>query len=222
MIAASIEAGEYQPGDQLPPESQLARNHGVSRFTVRQALASLEAAGVVLIEQGRGTFVRNRVIAFSLDSRTRLSANLTMLGLPGARRLISAETVPADGETARTLGLAPGGDCVQVRLLIEIEGRPVGLVSDHFPTPRFAGIDRVFHQTTSPTEALQAFGVRDYRRVTTRLQSRLPSVAEARLLGMPRTHPLIVAVKQDVDPEGHLVSFGCSAFCADRVGFVVG
>lgn len=39
-----IETGHFQPGDALPSETQLAQRHGVSRFTARTALISLETA----------------------------------------------------------------------------------------------------------------------------------------------------------------------------------
>jgi GntR family transcriptional repressor for pyruvate dehydrogenase complex len=49
--------GALQAGDRLPSESELAQSLSVSRNVVRQALASLEAVGIVRTEHGRGTFV---------------------------------------------------------------------------------------------------------------------------------------------------------------------
>ena len=58
QLADRIEAGALAPGDRLPPERDLAQALGVSRMTVRQALASLAARGLVERGVGRGTFVR--------------------------------------------------------------------------------------------------------------------------------------------------------------------
>jgi GntR family transcriptional regulator, transcriptional repressor for pyruvate dehydrogenase complex len=52
-----ILAGELAPGTRLPSESELARDVGVSRTVVREAVSRLRAAGVVRTEQGRGSFV---------------------------------------------------------------------------------------------------------------------------------------------------------------------
>ncbi len=70
-----IIANGLQSGDRLPTEQELAQRLGVSRNVIRQALASLEAVGIVRTEHGRGSFVAefgaaNRVLqhlAFWLD-----------------------------------------------------------------------------------------------------------------------------------------------------------
>ncbi|MGR6914340.1 GntR family transcriptional regulator [[Actinomadura] parvosata] len=57
-LRGEIERGELQPGTTLPSEAQLRRQHGVSRSTVRQALAVLEQEGLIASEHGQGRFVR--------------------------------------------------------------------------------------------------------------------------------------------------------------------
>jgi len=58
ILRRPIAAGEAAPGDRLPSESQLVARHGVSRITVRQALADLEREGLIERSAGRGSFVR--------------------------------------------------------------------------------------------------------------------------------------------------------------------
>jgi GntR family transcriptional repressor for pyruvate dehydrogenase complex len=71
-LEREILEGRYRPGDQLPTESVLASTTGVSRTVVREAVASLRAAGLVETRQGAGAFVL---------ARTR-----RMAGLPGIDR----------------------------------------------------------------------------------------------------------------------------------------
>jgi DNA-binding FadR family transcriptional regulator len=56
-LEREIREGRYRPGDQLPTESRLATTAGVSRTVVREAVASLRAAGLVETRQGAGAFV---------------------------------------------------------------------------------------------------------------------------------------------------------------------
>src|SRR5204862_33290 len=58
QIAALIDRGEFKPGARLPAERELARELGVSRTSVREAIISLEIAGKVEVRIGNGLLVR--------------------------------------------------------------------------------------------------------------------------------------------------------------------
>jgi GntR family transcriptional regulator len=58
-ISQRIGRGEYAPGTQLPSETELSRELGVSRVTVREALRVLAQENILFKVQGRGTFVAN-------------------------------------------------------------------------------------------------------------------------------------------------------------------
>ena len=60
VLRARIESGELPPGQPIPSESYLQQEHGVSRGTVREAVALLREAGLVITIQGRGTYVARR------------------------------------------------------------------------------------------------------------------------------------------------------------------
>jgi GntR family transcriptional repressor for pyruvate dehydrogenase complex len=63
-----IQRGELRPGDRLPPERDLARMFGVSRPTLRAAIRTLSAVGVLHSRQGAGTFVVKSDSSPALDS----------------------------------------------------------------------------------------------------------------------------------------------------------
>ena len=67
QIGGLIQAGEFRVGERLPPERELAKQLGVSRPVVREAMIALEIAGLVDVRGGAGTFVaRARADAGSL------------------------------------------------------------------------------------------------------------------------------------------------------------
>ncbi|MEV5751689.1 GntR family transcriptional regulator [Actinoallomurus sp. NPDC052308] len=59
-LRQQIENGELSCGDALPSEAALMSQYGVARGTARQALAHLEAAGLIEVQHGKGRFVRRR------------------------------------------------------------------------------------------------------------------------------------------------------------------
>jgi GntR family transcriptional repressor for pyruvate dehydrogenase complex len=76
QIEESILNGTLKPGDQLPPERELAVRFGVSRTAVREAVRTLHQRGLVEAYSGRGTFVTNgtsQAIRNSLDLMMKIS-----------------------------------------------------------------------------------------------------------------------------------------------------
>ncbi|MCQ4082237.1 GntR family transcriptional regulator [Streptomyces sp. RB6PN25] len=67
-LAQAIKAGDYEPGTTLPSETQMIERYGVSRATIRSALAELRSMGLVMTGHGKGTIVRGgRIPAIRVD-----------------------------------------------------------------------------------------------------------------------------------------------------------
>src|SRR3954471_22770589 len=87
QIAALIERGEYGAGARLPPERDLAKQLGVSRASVREALIALEVEGYVEVRVGSGVYVTGREAAPAAS----LPADSGPFELIRARWIIEAE-----------------------------------------------------------------------------------------------------------------------------------
>jgi len=75
QIRESILAGDFTPGDKLPPERELSQMFGVSRPSVREALNILSSAGLVMSYQGGGTVVLSLVDPNQGNSLSELIRN---------------------------------------------------------------------------------------------------------------------------------------------------
>ena len=90
QIGSLIHAGEFRDGDRLPPERELAKQLGVSRPVVREAMIALEIAGLVDVRGGAGAFVkRARTDAGSL--RAAADPGPGPFDLIAARQLLEGE-----------------------------------------------------------------------------------------------------------------------------------
>ncbi len=75
QIEESIVNGSLKPGDQLPPERELAQRFGVSRTAVREAVKALREKGLVEAFSGRGTFITDgttHAVRQSLDLMVKI------------------------------------------------------------------------------------------------------------------------------------------------------
>ncbi|MGL5824049.1 MAG: winged helix-turn-helix domain-containing protein, partial [Nocardioides sp.] len=79
-IRERVRSGDLKPGDRVTVETSLAKQHRASVPTVRQAMATLRAEGIIESRQGIGTFVRTET-RFQRRSRGRYSAARARPGL---------------------------------------------------------------------------------------------------------------------------------------------
>jgi GntR family transcriptional regulator, phosphonate transport system regulatory protein len=219
-LVEDIRQQTFAPGERLPTETELADRFGVNRHTVRRALGVLERGGLIRVEQGRGTFVQDYAIDYTIGRRTRFSQNLENVGLAASMEMLRASEMPASSEIAKALGLKRGARIVQVVTLGRAEGRPINLAASHFSATRFAGIAERVRETGSITQALREFGIDDYTRGTTRVTARLPDDETARLLSQPKTRPVLQVESINLDADGEPLQYSVANFSGDWVQLV--
>lgn len=218
LIRLSISNGDYDQTGMVPPETVLAGQFGVNRHTVRSALAALADEGLVQAIQGRGTLIqRKERLSFPISRRTRFSQGLGDQARDLEARLLSHETMPAAGEVATGLKIAPGTACIRMELVSSADGRPVSCSTSYFPMDRFAHMATQFEKLGSITKAFAAQGLADYVRVSTELVARHADSAELALLKLSPGAIVIEATAINADPDGMPVQFARTRFAADRV-----
>ena len=220
-IEREIASGHYPPGARMPTEEAFKTRFGVNRHTIRRAMEELEAAGLVRVEQGRGTFVAEDVLDYTLGARTRFTEVIRRQNREPGGRILRVAEAEADAAVAAALGLKRGRPVVVAERLGLVDGRPVVVGTHVFPAARFPRIAEELSADPSITRALAAGGVPDYRRRTTKVTARMPTPEEAGLLQQSRTRPVLAAETVNTDPAGEPVEAGWSRYAAGRVQFVV-
>lgn len=135
-IRSAIESGAWASGSRIPGEDQLTEMLGVSRITVRHALANLKAAGILRREHGRGTFVRAARLVASTRALTSFSEEMTALGLSVSTRVLDVRRVTAAERIAEGLEISAGTAVVRVRRLRFGGQQPIGVQNAHLRLDR--------------------------------------------------------------------------------------
>jgi GntR family transcriptional regulator len=130
-----ILSSEYSVDDRLPTEPVLAKNLGVSRATLREALNQLEGEGLIYRFHGIGTFIKskNPAITLNLTIPRSITEMLNSLGLlPGTKSMeITKELVfPDDVERMK---VPAGSNVFRIKRIRTANGQPVAYTIDTVP-----------------------------------------------------------------------------------------
>ena len=119
----------------LPSEPALAKQLGVSRATLREAMRTFETQGLLRRRQGSGTFVVGQVpvIESGLEVLESLETIARRMGLAVTMGEAIIKRVTADEEHAAVLSVAAGAPLVQVSRIMQADARPVAYLIDTLP-----------------------------------------------------------------------------------------
>ncbi len=129
-LAALIE--RTPAGARLISEPDLAKQLGVSRATLREAMRTFETQGLIRRRQGAGTFVVGKVPVMDagLEVLESLDTMARRMNLAIAVSDLNVEQTAADEEQARELGVTVGSCLTRVRRVMRAETRPVAYLID--------------------------------------------------------------------------------------------
>ena len=200
-LRARIRSGELQPGAPIRSEAELARSFGVSRGTVRQALSSLRADGLISGGQGRRTVVAKPTLAQSFDKLVSFTSWAESLGLEPSARTLELTRRAADAQDALELELDEGTQIFQYRRLRLLDGEPAMLEVSSFiePVGRLL-VDCDLNHGSVYTQ-LGAMGV-VFDEARHRITAISADAEQAELLGVRRHAPLLEVRRVVLDPDG--------------------
>lgn len=185
ILRGDIVRGEWQPGDMIPPESELIEQYQLSRTTVRQVLDMLSNEGLIYRQQGRGTFVAHptveqalvRIISFTEDMRQR--------GVRPGTEVLSSGLIPAPQDIAEKLEIAPGEELARLERLRLADGEPMSIEESHLVHRYCPGVLEGDYASNPLREALE----RDYGIRWTHAKQTIRAISAsrnlARLLSVP-------------------------------------
>ena len=206
QIEQAIADGDLAPGDRLPPERALAEEHGVSRMTVRQALQSLEARGLLRRSIGRngGSFVARPKVERDLGTFSGLSEQLARQGVLAGARVVSA------GEVGGAV------EIVRVRLA---DGEPFAVERSSFPADRFRALLDLDLSGSLYDLLEEHFDAAPVRAVE-RIEPVLADADDATALGLRAGAPLMLVDRVAYDSAGLVVETARDVFRGDRTRIV--
>jgi GntR family transcriptional regulator len=158
ILRSNITGREWQPGDMIPPESELIERYQVSRTTVRQVLDILANEGLIYRQQGRGTFVAHPTVEHGLVRIVNFTEDMRMRGCEPSSKVLFSGLVPAPQDIAEKLQVELGEELARLERLRLADGEPMGVEESYLVHRYCPGVLQKDYVSSSLRETL----VQDY------------------------------------------------------------
>jgi GntR family transcriptional regulator len=181
-----INAGVFPPGARLPSETALAREHGVSRVTVREALRLLQREVLIESVHGRGHYVLDmpRLVHTQITELESVTELMTARGFTVETTTLVMDEEPA-GKHASLLRIEPDESVLRLERIRSSNDIPMIYSVDVFPARLVAGSEAALRSGASLVDALAAHGV-DISYCNTTISAAMLPRAVARSAGFPK------------------------------------
>jgi len=206
-IRRRILDGEFTPGDRLPSEHSLTADYQVARSTVRSALTALSRRGLLESRPSIGWFVRSADQVQGFDRMRSFSQWAADRGTEFGGRFVHRSRGEVTVREARLLRLRYGEQVLRNTRIRMLGERPVMLERSTWApwvTPIIESLDE---DASSTTAALAEAGI-DVVHGNHRIEAVAASSEDARLLGVPRSSPLLMVRRETFAKDGRPVEFG--------------
>lgn len=227
-LREAIAEGEYAPGARLPSERALADQWEVARNTARQAIAFLQAEGLVEAVHGSGVYVREQpaLIRLAADRYRRrhregttgpFAAEVERLGASPRVEVLEISEVGPPREVVERLGIDEDEPVLCRRNRCLVDERPVQLVDTYVPRPVAAGT-RLDREDPGPggiyAELERAGWV--VATIDETVTARMPDPGERERLALPPGVPLLELWHTSLDDEERPFEVTHFRLAADR------
>jgi len=222
ILRTRIVQNVWKQGDRLPSESQLCDEFGVSSITMRRAVATLVAEGLLVRLQGKGTFVSSdHAIVQGPPHLTSFTEDMRLRGWQSSARVTGFHTERAPAALATRLGLSAGA-------LVHVLGRvrladqlPVAVQRAYVPALLFPDLESHDFQHESLYEVFERdYGVKPATATEVYRASKLTD-EEAELLEAEPDSPAFRVERLTTDSTGRRVELVKSVVRGDRYTLVL-
>ena len=217
-ISARIKSGEYPAGSKIPTEVELIKQYDVSRITIRRAIEELCKDGLLVKNQGKGTFVKERKIFRKIEHNMSFSNSCIVNGMtPSA--VVTQRTVLTKNSPGRVPHPRLDQDAIlyiqRVRYADEI---PVMLENNYFPFTQYAFL--LTDDLEGPLyDLLKSHGIIVGCSQNSYIDALKADSKQAQLLKIAPGDPLFLLYTEIYDSQNQLIYIGQEYIVASRYRF---
>jgi GntR family transcriptional regulator len=222
LLRNGIQSGTLKAKQALPSERDLCDEYGISRITIRKAIAELVEEGWLIRIQGSGTFVsdgktqRSERVEKNFSKLSSFSEDMRARGMQPSSRWLSRMEGTVTPNEGLALALSPGSRVYRYRRVRLADDRPMAIEYSTVPADCLPSIDAV---TTSLYEALRQAGCEPVRALQ-RLRAAAFGAELTDELGVAAGHAGLLIERRAFLKDGRAVEFTLSHYRGDSYDFM--
>ncbi|MGO9584179.1 MAG: GntR family transcriptional regulator [Acidimicrobiales bacterium] len=207
-ILRLVSEGVYPVGSQLVGEPEFARQLGVSRVVLREAIRALEVDGILIKRAGIGTFVNEPypIIESSLTTNYGMTEIIESGGLAAGTASIAITEEKLDAKYAARLEQPVGTWVRKIERVRTAAGRPVALTVDYVPVLSCRSSCEELAEGGSLYDLLESWGI-VVRNGYARLIPTKAGHHVGKALGISAESIVLLIEQVDCDEDGRVVMF---------------
>ncbi|MFF2813615.1 GntR family transcriptional regulator [Streptomyces sp. NPDC058000] len=220
-LRRAIDSEEYPVGTPFPSESELSARFGVSRGTVRQAVAALTTEGLIGSRQGALRVVLASRRSQSFAELRSFAQWARAMGRTATGTVVLTERRPATAEDASRLRLRTGTDVLSVLRVRGLDGDPVLVERTVYADWIAPDVERIEPDCPSVTQRLYEGTGLVFAYGEHLIDAVAAGARDAELLGIRRTSPLLRVRRVTTTHAGRPVEWSDDRYRSDAVSFSV-
>lgn len=216
-VLKNIENKKYNTCKKLPSENEFAKEFCVNRHTVRQSLQMLKEKGIIYTKKGKGTFISNIKVPYSISDKSSYSSKILDLGYEPKTKLLSVDIIEPNEEIANKLGLKNKLKVIEFKLLRFANDLPISISYSYFDAFLYRElINNLDCKPFSLYKILEkSYPNLEVTKISTVFESVMATKEQSELLMMPSNSPLLTASTVSKDQNGNFIEYGTSYFRGD-------
>ncbi len=219
LLLDLIDNRVYKPHDRLPSENELAEIYQISRNTAQRSIRQLVTRGVAYRIRGKGTFVSDKTITYSVTASLSYSAEIIGMNKILQNKLIHIKEISAPPLIARKLNIGEGEPVYSIQRVRLVDDIPMSLQTSYLPKSMVPDlINKKFEEgslfKTVKKEYRHEIGV-----ASEVLKSVLADAHEARLLDIKENDAVFLLERVTRTKNGEILEYVKTILRGDKSKF---
>lgn len=223
-LKAEITSGKIPVGSHLPTEMELAETYAASRYTVRAAIAELQAMGLVSRKKKSGTKVESSSTTSAYKQTVGSIEDLTAFGASHARQIQASEKIICPKKLAEELGCSIGKEWLKlstVRYNNKNSELPMG-ITEIYVDSKFSDVEKIAQK--NPDQLISNIIEERYGKAISEIKQEiipiLLSKEQAKKLNAIEGEPALKIIRSYMDTANEVFEITITTHPAERYTLV--